>query len=297
MRKTFLFRFTVLVLFATLIVSGSPAPAVAAGAFRLTILHTSENHGHWEPVTVLNVSQGGIARRATLVKKIRSEIPNTLLLDSGDISQGTLYFVQYKTQEGRDFYNLVGYDAITLGNHEFDLGPKVLADNFIDGARFSVVLANVDFSREPTLSGKIPPYVIKTVGGEKIGLLGLVIDELPISSNAGPNIKMKDAVQTAKDTVAELNQQGVNKIILLSHRGFPADVDLAGKVDGIDVIVSGHTETLMGDAAGVCAGAGIAGCGVSIGMMLPSAAPSINRSRGLKENVLFSMRFLIELVR
>lgn len=198
---------------------------------------------------ISNVSQGGVARRATLVKKLRGEIPNTLLLDSGDISMGTLYFVVHKGVEGREFYNLLGYDAVTLGNHEFDLGPKALADNFLNGAQFAIVLANVDVSKEPLLAGKVPPLVIKTVGGEKIGIFGLVIDELPTASSPGPNLQMKDSVQTAKDVVAELTRQGVNKVILLSHRGFPADLDLAAKVEGIDVIVSGHTDTLMGDPA------------------------------------------------
>jgi 5'-nucleotidase / UDP-sugar diphosphatase len=238
----------VLVIILTLLViscSGAPVSM----PYQLTILHTSENHGHWEPVEISKVIQGGIARRATLVKKLRAETANNLLLDSGDVSQGTLYFTQYRGAEGRDFYNLLGYDAVVPGNHEFDPGAALLVENFLSGARFSVVLANMDFSGEPLLVGKIPPFVIKTIGGEKVGIFGLLTDEVLVTSNTGPNLKMKDAVQTAKDTVAELSRQGVNKVILLSHLGFPGDKDLAAKVNGIDVIVSGHTETLMGDAA------------------------------------------------
>jgi 5'-nucleotidase / UDP-sugar diphosphatase len=217
--------------------------------YHLTILHTSENHGHWEAVEVSKVSQGGITRRATLVKKLRTEVANTLLLDSGDVSQGTLYNYVYRGAEGRDFYNLLGYDAVVPGNHEFDPGVKLLADNLLSGAQFSVVLANMDFSGEPLLAGWIPPFVIKTIGGEKVGIFGLLTDEVVTTSNTGPNLKMIDAVQTARDTVAELSRQRVNKVILLSHLGFPADKDMASKVNGIDVIVSGHTETLMGDQA------------------------------------------------
>jgi 5'-nucleotidase / UDP-sugar diphosphatase len=227
----------------------SPSPALATSEFNLTILHTSENHGHWDPEEVSKVSQGGIARRATLVRQLRSEIPNTLLVDSGDISQGTLYFALKRGAEGRDFYNLLGYDAVVPGNHELDPGPKVLADNFLNGALFSVVLANMDFSAEPSLTGKIPPYVIKTIGGEKIGIFGLITEEAAITSNIGPNIKVKDTAQAARDTIVKLTGQGVNKIILLSHLGFPADLDIAAKVEGIDVIVSGHTDTLMGDSS------------------------------------------------
>lgn len=227
----------------------APSNGSAAGDFHLTLLHTSENHGHWDPTVVSNVSQGGIARRATLVKQLRAQIPNLLLLDSGDISQGTLHFVQYKGAEGRDFYNMLGYDAVALGNHEFDLGSTALANNFLNGARFSAVLANVDVSREPALAGKLPASVVKTVGGEKVGLFGLVTDELAVTVHPAllGNVQVKDAVQTARQTVATLEGQGVNKIILLSHRGFQDDLDLASKVEGIDVIVSGHTDTLMGD--------------------------------------------------
>ena len=250
MRNKLLFVFVFLFLLVALMSGASAAPTAAQGAiYKLTLLHTNDQHGHWEPMVVSEVSQGGIARRATVVKKVRGEVTNVLLLDAGDICQGTLYFVQYKCQERRELYNLVGYEVVTLGNHEFDYGPKNLADNFLTGAKFDVVLANLDVSAEPTLAGKFPPYVIKTVGGEKIGIFGMITDDLPTNSNAGTNVKMKDAVQTAKDMVAELTKQGANKIILLSHRGYPADYALVGKVDGIDVIVGGHSHTLTGDPA------------------------------------------------
>jgi 5'-nucleotidase/UDP-sugar diphosphatase len=228
-------------------IPSTPTLTPRSEPYELTILHTSENHGHWDPVEVSKISQGGIARRATLVKKVRAEVANTLLLDSGDISQGTLYFTQYRGSEGRDLYNLLGYDAVVTGNHEYDVGPKLLADNFLNGAQFSVVVANIDFSGEPLLAGKIPPFVIKTVGGKKVGIFGLVTDEVTITSSPGPNVIMKDTTQSAREAVAELSRQGVNKIILLSHLGFPSDQDLAARVPGIDVIVSGHTDTLMGD--------------------------------------------------
>jgi 5'-nucleotidase/UDP-sugar diphosphatase len=222
-------------------------PPTIAAPYQLTVLHTSENHGHWEATEVSKVSQGGIARRATMVKKIRAEAPHSLLLDSGDISQGTLYFTQYRGSEGRELYNLLGYDAVVTGNHDYDAGPKLMAENFLRGAQFSVVASNMDFSGEPLLAGRIPATVIKTVGGEKVGIFGLVTSEVVTTSSPGPNVTMKDTIQSAKEAVAELNLQGVNKIILLSHLGFPADQALAAQVNDIDVIVSGHTDTLMGD--------------------------------------------------
>jgi 5'-nucleotidase / UDP-sugar diphosphatase len=229
----------------SLLVQGCKTPT----PYQLTILHTSDNHGHWESGEISKVSQGGIARRATLVKELRAEITNTLLVDSGDISQGTRYFARYKGSEGRDFYNLLGYDAVVPGNHEFDAGPAVLANNVLNDARYSVVLANVDFSTEPLLDGKIPPFVVKIIGGEKIGIFGLVTEELVTSSNVGPNIRMKDTIQAARDTITAIKSQGVNKIILLSHLGFPADQVIASEVDGIDVIVGAHTDTLMGESS------------------------------------------------
>ena len=195
------------------------------------------------------MSEGGIARRATIVNRVRAEAPNTLLLDSGDISQGTLYFMQYKGTEGRDFYNMLGYDAVVTGNHDFDLGPQALADNLLNGAKFSVVNSNMDFTAEPALVGKIQPTIVDIVGGEKVGIFGLVTTETAVTSSPGPNVKMIDPEQAARDAVKALSEKGVNKIILLSHLGFPADQELASKVSGIDVIVSGHTETLMGDPA------------------------------------------------
>ena len=238
----------------------TPAPTQNARStplpYQLTVIHTSENHGHWDPIVAANVSQGGIARRATLVKQLRAENVNTILLDSGDLSQGTLYYNQYRGTEGRDFYNALGYDAIVPGNHDFDGGPRLLADNVLDGAKFSVVASNMDFSGEPALAGKIDPNVVKTVGGQRIGIFGLVTEEVVVTSSPGPNVKMINTVQSARDAVALLSQTGVDKIILLSHLGFDADQILARKVPGIDIIVSGHTETLMGDPSSVDASLG-----------------------------------------
>jgi 5'-nucleotidase/UDP-sugar diphosphatase len=226
--------------------------AVGAGAqggeYRLTIMHTSENHGHWEPYTQ-TISLGGIARRATLVKQIRAEGGNSLLVDAGDISQGTLYFIQHRYREGAAFYNALGYDATAIGNHEFDLGPKTFAENLVANASFPLIGTNLDFSGEPLLAGKIPSYVVKTVGGEKIGLLGFTTEDVTFNSSMGPTIRVKPRLDAAKAAIADLQQQGVNKIIALSHLGYPEDLRLAAAVDGIDIIASGHTFTLLGDPA------------------------------------------------
>lgn len=235
------------VLFACLALGALEARA-QSGEYTLTILHTSENHGHWEPFTQ-TISVGGIARRATLVKQIRAEGGNLLLLDAGDVSQGTLYFVQHRMTEGAQFYNALGYDAVAIGNHEFDLGPKTFADNWVQNAKFSIVSTDLDFSGEPLLATRIPDYVIKTVGGDKIGLLGFTTDDVVFNSSMGPSIKLKPRIDAAKAAIAQLQDQGVNKIIAVSHLGYAEDKKLAAALDGIDVIVSGHTFTLLGDPA------------------------------------------------
>jgi 5'-nucleotidase len=234
-------------------VPASPTPApqptpAAASEYKLTVIHTSEIHGHWEAFTQ-TIPFGGVAQRATLIQAIRKESPNSILLDSGDVSQGTLYFVQHRLAEAAQLYNALGYDAVTLGNHEFDLGPKTLAENYVANAKFSIVSTNIDFAAEPLLAGKIPAVVVKTISGEKIGLIGFTTPELPTASSPGPNIKMKTTNDAAKAAIADLEKQGVNKIIAISHMGYAADQRLARDVDGIDVIVSGHTSTLLGDAA------------------------------------------------
>lgn len=244
MRKIFL----IVALIALVVMLGRHVTPLAAQAttFKLTVMHTSENHGRWEAEMVGGNPYGGIARRLTMVNKIRADTKNVLLVDSGDVGQGTLYFIQYKGTESRDFYNALGYDAVVPGNHDADWGAQTMADNFVKDAKFSLVLANVDLSSETALAGKIPPYVIKTVGGEKIGIFGMITDDILVNSSLR-NLKLRDAVQTANDTVADLTKQGVNKIIMLSHRGIEEDRLLIAKVNGIDVIISGHNPRLMGD--------------------------------------------------
>ena len=237
----------------------APRAVAQTGDYRLTILHTSENHGAWEPWSPVANGQliGGIARRATLVKQLRAQTPNVLLVDSGDISQRALLFTKYKGQEGRDLYNAVGYDAVALGNHEFDFGAKTLLDNFVTGAKFSILAANTDYSVEPGLNGKVQPYVVRDVGGQKVGLIGVMHEHLGTSVSPTWRVFSTDPVEAVRTSVKALEAQGVNKIVVLSHMGYSSrrsglpfdDVGLAEAVDGVDVIVGGHDETLLADTA------------------------------------------------
>jgi 5'-nucleotidase / UDP-sugar diphosphatase len=225
------------------------ARAQTGQPFHLTIVHSSEHHAHVEQFQLPNQPvQGGMPRRATLVERWRAENPNMVLLDAGDVMQGTLYFNQYAGQADLYFMNAMRYDAMVLGNHEFDKGQEALAA-LADNAQFPLLSANIDFSGSPLLQGKVAPYTVLNVGGQKVGVIGLTNEETGIASSPGPGIAIARVVEAASRAVAELQGQGVDKIIALTHIGYEKDKYLASAVDGLDVVVGGHTETLLGDKA------------------------------------------------
>lgn len=228
---------------------------VEAAALEMTIFHTNDTHAHVETA----------GQRAALVKQLRSTHPNNLLLDAGDVFSGTLYFNEWKGQADLEIMNYLQYDAMTFGNHEFDLGlsPEghgALAD-FVKGAKFPFVSANVDFSNDALFEGLQPGGVttaaqdgqiydgiIKEVNGEKVGIFGLTTEET--TAIASPEkVEFKAYLSSAQQAVENLKAQGVNKIIALTHIGFDDslqwdnDQELAKQVAGIDVIVGGHTHT------------------------------------------------------
>jgi 5'-nucleotidase len=229
---------------------------VASSApFNLTILHTNDTHARIMQVNshgntcddehaAAGECFGGVARRATMINQIRAEKENVLLLDAGDQFQGTLFYTLYKGEEARTFMNLLGYDAMTLGNHEFDDGPVTLTE-FVTGLEFPVVSSNIDFSGEPALDALIDPYKIVEVGGRKIGIIGFTTEDTPAVSQPGPTLAFKSIDESAAAVVSELESQGVNIIIAVSHSGLARDLALAASTDGIDVIVGGHTHTYM----------------------------------------------------
>lgn len=243
-RKVFLFVVAALLLLSV--------PALAQdGSFKLTILHTNDTHAHHDPNTN---GDGGMAREATVVKQIRAEVANVLLLDAGDRFTGALYHQQYRGQDNVQLMNALGYQAMTIGNHEFDDGDATLGQ-FIDGLNFPVVSANVDFSAEPLLAGKVAPYTVLTVGDQQIGVIGLTTPEAPTISSPGAALVFNaDLAGVAQAAVDELTAQGVNKIILLTHVGFEVDHALAAAVRGVDVIVGGHTHTLLSNAYAAAVG-------------------------------------------
>ncbi|MFU2018152.1 5'-nucleotidase C-terminal domain-containing protein [Peribacillus butanolivorans] len=216
--------------------------------FELTVMHTNDTHAHLD----------NIARRITAIKEVRKENKNSLLLDAGDVFSGTLYFNQYTGQADLEFMNLIGYDAMTFGNHEFDLGTEKLAD-FVKNAKFPFVSANVNFSNDTYLksyfkgestqtakSGEIYSSIVKSIDGEKVGIFGLTTAETKDISSPGAGVEFEEYLAKSQQTVNSLEEQGVNKVIALTHLGFndgggDNDLTLAEKVKGIDVIVGGHS--------------------------------------------------------
>ncbi|MDO9633187.1 MAG: 5'-nucleotidase C-terminal domain-containing protein, partial [Humidesulfovibrio sp.] len=171
---------------------------------------------------------------------------------AGDAVQGTLFFNVFQGKADFDFLNQLGLDAMTLGNHEFDKGPA-LTGSLVDQARFPVVSANLDVTGEPALAGKLPPYVVRLYGGERVGIIGATTPSTPkITSDVG-GVKFNPAAPAVAAAVRELLRVGVDRIVVLSHLGYAQDIALAKAVPGIDVIVGGHSHTLLGDQAKLAA--------------------------------------------
>lgn len=234
----------------------SPLLDVAAGETLITILHTNDTHSQIDPLPENDKQyggKGGVARRATLVKRVRKENPNTLLVDAGDVFQGTPYFNFYKGEVEYKSMSLIGYDVVTLGNHDFDNGVDalVVAMKF---ANFDFVSSNYDVQGTP-LETRVKRYVVRVLGGVRVGLFGMGVspDNLITPQNF-KGVKYMDPVKSARDVVEVLRQrERCNLVIGMSHLGyFPnakedeiGDTQVASQVDGIDFIASGHTHTFM----------------------------------------------------
>jgi 5'-nucleotidase len=221
----------------------------------ITILHTNDTHSQIDPLPPndKNAGKGGVARRATLVKRIRKENPNTLLIDAGDVLQGTPYFNFYKGEVEYKAMSAIGYDVGTLGNHEFDNGVEALAAA-LKFANFDIVSANYDV-KGTVLEGRVKPYVVKTVGGIRVGLFGLGISPVALITPANfKGVTYLDPVQAARDMVKTLREtERCALVVCMSHLGYSerprpnsvSDSVVASQVDGIDFIASGHSHLFM----------------------------------------------------
>jgi 5'-nucleotidase / UDP-sugar diphosphatase len=233
-----------------LLVAATQAAPAGARAITITILHTNDMHAHVEPFTQRGREMGGYARQATLINRFRATDPNPVVLCSGDTFQGTLFFNTYEGLADLAYMNYIGYQAMAVGNHELDRGGATLA-RFAALARFPLLAANLDASRDERLAALVKPAAVLELDGERIGLVGTVPPDLLSISSPGPSIAVRDLVPSVQAAIDGLTQQGVDKIVLLSHVGYRADQDLAGTIRGVDVIVGGHSHTLLGTVPGL----------------------------------------------
>jgi 5'-nucleotidase len=233
----------------------SPALLANSNTTRLTILHTNDVHSRIEPFPDDGRTWGGLAgaaRRATLIKKIRQEQENVLLLDAGDIWQGTPYFNFFEGSLEYKLMNEMGYDAATLGNHDFDLGLEGL-EKQLPLAKFSFLTANYDFSRTQ-LAGSFQPYKIFQKGPIKVGVFGVGIELRGlVQDRQFKETKYLDPVAVSNEMAQQLRSEGCHLVICLSHLGLEyesnkiSDTRLAAQTKGIDLIIGGHTHSFLNE--------------------------------------------------
>ncbi|MBV2165887.1 MAG: metallophosphatase [Kaistella sp.] len=224
--------------------------------YKLTILHTNDQHSRIEPFDSSysrNPNQGGFARRAALIQRIRGEEKNVLLLDSGDIFQGTPYFNFFGGELEFKLMSMMGYDAATMGNHDFDNGLEGFK-KVQPNAKFPFLCSNYDF-KNTILDGHTLPYKIFNKNGIKVGIFGVGIElsGLVGKKSYGETLYL-DPVETAQHYATFLRKEKkCDMIICLSHIGYDykddpkkiSDKILAAKTDGIDLILGGHTHTFL----------------------------------------------------
>ena len=239
---------------ATALVLSTPGAVRADDT--VTILHTNDFHSRIEPISAYDgpcgspeenaagECFGGWARLVSAIDSARGRDPDALLVDGGDQFQGSLFYTQYKGKVAAEMMNALGYDAMTVGNHEFDDGPEVLRA-FMDEVTFPVLMSNADVSAEPALAGKVKRSVVIEKGGERYGLIGLTTEDTDELSSPGKNVVFTDSAEAVQAEVDALSADGVERIIVLSHSGYATDLDVATRVKGIDVIVGGHTNTFL----------------------------------------------------
>lgn len=225
--------------------------ASASPRQELTILHTNDLHGHVYPWTgwegdLEGKTLGGLDRLAGAVKQVRESVggDRVLLLDAGDAIGDTRIATETKGQAIIEIMNTIGYDAMVIGNHELDFTQQTLKER-IQQARFPILAANIVDGKSNTHFAK--PFVVKTVNGIKIGILGLAYANTPLTT-ARKNIaglKFEEPQAVAAKTISQLRAEGAQIIVVLSHGGLGADRDLAKAIPGIDVIVGGHSHNRM----------------------------------------------------
>ncbi|XP_064484170.1 protein 5NUC-like [Ornithodoros turicata] len=226
--------------------------------FTLTILHTNDIHSHFDesnqwggPCTPKKNSTahcvGGVTRLATLVKKMRKDYPDALLMNAGDTYQGSVWYTVLKDRIVSAVMKELKYDAVCLGNHEFDDGPAGLAPFLgnMTEVGTKVITTNVDISDEPILNGKeVLKSHIFCINGTKIGVLGAVTEETRTIASPG-RVKIEDVIPALRKEGQKLKQQGAHIIVAITHTGYDVDPKIVKSVKTLDILVGGHTNTFL----------------------------------------------------
>jgi len=232
-----------------------PLAAETGSGGRITLLHTNDTHSRIEPFGPGSgnlTGKGGIARRATLVKQLRRAIPNVLLLDAGDVFQGTPYFNEYKGFLDFKLMSMCGYDAGTLGNHDFDRGVEGLVAAMSE-AHFPILNCNLEVKGAPALAARLDPWLVKDLPGIRVGLTGVCVDfKGLVAAENHLGVEWRDPEAALKPVLKHLREvEKVDLVVLLSHLGYDRqgdaidDLNLARLVPGLDIIIGGHTHTFM----------------------------------------------------
>ncbi|XP_039277321.1 apyrase [Nilaparvata lugens] len=219
----------------------------------LQILHINDFHARFEPVDAQYSSRcrqgeestcvGGVSRIYSLTKKIKDQFSNTLVLNAGDNYQGTLWYTLFKWNVTAEFLGKVPFDVNVVGNHDFDDTISGLIP-FLKNVPFPSVVANIDMTDEPSLKPFIKKSKVLERSGRKIGVIGYVLQKFPEMSRTG-KLKFSDEATAVAEEASRLKAEGVDIIIALSHAGIEKDIEVAKKVDLLDVIVGGHSHTFM----------------------------------------------------
>ncbi|KJF65373.1 5'-nucleotidase C-terminal domain-containing protein [Rhizobium nepotum] len=239
------------------------AITLSAGAaladYELNILHINDFHSRIESINKFdstcsaeeegkNECFGGAARLLTAINQTRDALKaqgkNVLLLNAGDNFQGSLFYTTYKGTVEAEVLNAMKFDAMTVGNHEFDDSEDGLA-GFLDKVQFPVVTANVVASAASKIGDRVKPSIVLEVGGQKIGIIGAVANDTAELASPGPNITIAEDVAKISEQVQKLKGEGVDKIIALTHVGYPRDLEFIAKIPDVDVVVGGHSHTLL----------------------------------------------------
>ncbi len=243
------------------LLSSAAALALTAGVaqadYTLHVIHINDLHSRIEPINRFDSTCsaednaegkcfGGVARVKTMIDQLRAELDgqNVIVLDAGDQYQGSLMYTTYKGDVEAEMMEKIGFDVMAVGNHEFDDGDEGLL-KLIDNVSFPVISGNLDVSQSNILADKVQNHVVLEVGGEKIGIVSALATDTVETSSPSEAVIFQDEIDSISADVAALTEEGVTKIIALTHVGLPKDLAIAGAVPGLDAVVGGHSHTYL----------------------------------------------------